>query len=121
MNEKILQLSESLKKALDNDERISLLNESEKRMNESEEVMSLAYQKDRALDDYNEMLKYFSDDSEEVKSARKELAEAKKTLEEHELVRDYLKKYQQVRMLFERINNTLFAYLNNDLCPEENR
>ena len=117
MNEEILKLSYQLKEALSNDERIIALNEAEKKMSESEEVMALSYQKDVALDKYNEMLKIYPDNSEEVVNARKDLALKKKTLEEHELVRDYLKKYQVVRELYDKINDTLFAYLDNHLCP----
>ncbi len=119
MTDELLTLTYQLKELLENDSRVLLLNEAEKAMNESEEIMALAYQKDMALDKYNEMLKYYSDDSEEVIKARQELALAKKNLEEHQLVRDYLAKYQQVRMLYEKINNTLFSLLNNNMCPRE--
>ena len=121
MNEEILNITYQLKEALNNDERIVNLNKIEKEMNESEEVMSLSYKKDMALDKYNEMLKYFADDSEEVIKARQELAQAKKELESHPLVRSYLKAYQEVRMLYEEINNTLFSYLNKNMCPNEEK
>lgn len=117
MNEELLNITYQLKEALNNDPRIVHLNEVEKKMSESEEVMSLSYKKDMALDKYNEMLKFFSDESEEVIQARRELAEAKKELESHPLVREYLKAYQEVRLLYEEINNTLFSYLNKNMCP----
>ena len=121
MDEKILTLTYQLKTALDNDERIVLLNKLEKEMNSNEEVMALSYRKDMALDRYNEMCKYFKDDSEEVIKARRLLAEAKKELESHPLVRDYLSIYQQVRLLYEHINETLFSYLNKNMCPSEGK
>ena len=117
MNEEILKLTYQLKDALNKDSRIVNLNQIEVAMNENEEVMSLSYKKDVALDKYNEMLKYFSDTSEEVIKARKELAKNKKELESHPLVREYLKAYQMVRMLYEEINNTLFSYINKNMCP----
>ena len=119
MTSELLSLTYQLKELLENDSRVLLLNEAEKKMNESDEVMSLAYKKDMALDKYNEMLKYYSDDSEEVRKARQELSSAKKNLEEHILVRDYLTKYQEVRMLYEKINNELFSYLNSNMCPSK--
>ena len=119
MNAEILNLATQLKEAINNDLRIIALNEVEQRMNNSEEVMSLSYRKDMALDEYNEMCRYFADDSEEVINARKKLAETKKELESHPLVRDYLSKYQQVRLLYEHINETLFSYLNKNMCPKE--
>ena len=119
MDEKILELTFQLKTALDNDPRIVLLNKLENEMNNNEEVMGLSYRKDMALDRYNEMAKYFKDDSEEVIKARQLLADAKKELESHPLVREYLSSYQQVRLLYEHINETLFTYLNKNMCPSE--
>ena len=119
MEENTYLQAEQLKENIANDPRVIRLLELEKKMNENEEVMALAYKKDMALDKYNEMLKFFKDDSEEVIKARQELAASKKELEEHELVRDYLKKYQEVRMLYEKINKTLFSYLDNQMCPKE--
>ena len=119
MDEKILSLSYQLKTALENDERVVLLNKLEQKMSSNEEVMALSYRKDMALDRYNEMCKFFKDDSEEVIKARKLLAEAKKELESHPLVREYLSAYQQVRLLYEHINETLFSYLNKNMCPNE--
>ena len=121
MDEKITELTYKLKEQLQNDPRIIALNESEKKMNESEEVMALSYRKDVALDHYNQLLKYYSDDSKVVVKAKQDLASAKKELESHPLVRDYLQKYQQVRLLFEQVNQSLFSMLNNDMCPKENK
>lgn len=119
MDEKLLLLTYQLKKSLDNDSRIVSLNRIENEMNSNEEVMALSYRKDMALENYNEMSKYFKDDSEEVNKARKQLSEAKKELESHPLVREYLSAYQQVRILYEHINETLFSYLNKNMCPNE--
>ena len=119
MDEILLSKTLKLKEELESDPRVVSLNEAEAKMNSSEEVMALAYRKNAALDKYNDLLKYYPDDSEEVKIVRQDLALAKKNLEEHELVRDYLIKYQAVRLLYEEINQTLFGILNNNLCPEE--
>ncbi len=119
MDEEIINLTYQLKASIENDSRIKKLNDVEKKMNASEEVMSLSYKKDVALDHYNEMVKYFKDDSDEVVNARKNLAEAKKELESHPLVREYLSSYQEVRLLYEHINETLFSYLNKNMCPKE--
>ena len=121
MDERLSELTYQLKEQLNNDPRVIALNESEKKMNESEEVMALSYKKDRALDYYNEMLRFFSDDSPATIKARQDLAQAKKELESHPLVRDYLKKYQEVRLLFEQVNKVLFSYLNKEMCPQEKK
>lgn len=116
MDEIISKLTYQLKENLIRDERMILLDKLEKEMNECDEVMALAYQKDMALDKYNDMLRLFKDDSEEVITSRRELSDAKKKLEEHPLVRKYLKAYQDVRLLYEHINDTLFSYLNRNMC-----
>ena len=119
MNEEILKLTYKLKKAIESDERIIALNKIEKEMENNEEVMALSYKKDVYLDKYNELGKYYSDDSDELIKARRDFATAKKELESHPLVREYLLKYQKVRLLYEEINDTLFSYLNNNMCPKE--
>lgn len=116
MTQEIYELANRLKKEIDSDERIIVLNSLENQLNDSEVIMKLAYRKDIAVDKYNDMLRIYKDDSEEVINARKELATAKKELEENDLVRQYLKAYQQVRILYQNINETLFSYLNVSMC-----
>jgi len=101
----------SLKELLDNDERVILLDDLEKKMNENEEVMALAYQKDLAVNDYSDALNHFSSDSEEVKKAQRNLFIKKEALDNHPLVRDYLKAYSEVRDLYYQINEILFNNL----------
>ena len=112
MDEIIIELTYRLKESIKNDERVILLNEIEKEMNDSNEVIALAYQKDMAVDKYNDMLRLFKDDDDEVINARRDLSNKKKALEEHPLVRKYLKAYQEVRLMYETINTTLFSYIN---------
>lgn len=119
MNEQIANLVYQLKTEMQNDERIIRLNNLEKQMNENEEVMRLSYLKDIALDDYNKMMAFFKEGSEEVIKARRKFADAKKELESNPLVREYLAAYQQVRLLYELINETLFSYINKNMCPKE--
>ena len=119
MNERLFYLTNEVKKFLNEDNRIISLNIIEKEMNDNEEVMALAYQKDMALDEYNQILKIYSDNSEEANKARHNLYLKKKELESHPLVKKYLKAYQEVRILYELINEKLFSYLSNDFCPKE--
>ena len=78
MDEKIYSLAFELKELLSHDERITLLDSLEKKLNENEEVMALAYQKDVAVTNYSDVLNHFSENSEEVKKAQKELYENKR-------------------------------------------
>ena len=108
----IYSLSYELKDLLTNDPRIIHLNELEKKMNESEEVMALAYQKDVAVTEYSDALNHFSRDSEEVKNAQHNLHIKKEALDNHPLVREYLKAYSEVRDLYYQLNDILFSNLN---------
>ena len=108
----IYSLSYELKDLLTNDPRIIRLNELEKKMNENEEVMALAYQKDVAVTEYSDSLNHFAKDSEEVKKAQHNLYIKKEALDNHPLVRDYLKVYSEVRDLYFELNDILFSNLN---------
>ena len=108
----IYSLSYELKDLLNNDERIIALNKLEKEMNENEEVMALAYQKDLAINEYSDALNHFASDSEEVKKAQHNLHLKKEALDNHPLVREYLKAYSEVRDLYFQLNDILFSNLN---------
>ena len=121
MEESIYLTAEKLKSALNNHPSFIALNKAEEKMNSDKEVIKLAYAKDMALNEYNDILRYYSSDSEEAKKYQKKLYEAKKKLEEHPLVREYLRLYQEVRKLYEEINGILFSSLNTSMCPKENK
>ena len=108
MNESLLAKVESLKSALEKDERVLLLNEVEERMNKDEEVMKLAYQKDMALLAFEDALKHFPESSQEVKDAQNRLYKSKLALDEHPLVIEYKQKYKAVRELYDQVNKELF-------------
>ena len=108
----IYSLSYELKDLLDNDKRIIVLNKLEKEINDNEEVMALAYQKDLAISKYNDALNHFPKDSEVVKKAQHNLHLKKEALDNHPLVREYLKAYSEVRDLYYQLNDILFSNLN---------
>ena len=110
-----------LKEKLDSDPRVVLLNKLEKEMNENEEVMALAYQKDMAAINYSDVLNHFSEDSAEAQDALKKLHEAKLNLDNHPLVKEYLKAYIEVRDLYNEINGILFSDFSANLCPKEKK
>ena len=119
MSKDIYQKASDLKETLDKDSRILLLNKLEKEMDESEEVMALAYQKDMASVKYSDILNHFSKESDEAKQALKELSLAKEKLNNHPLVKEYLKVYGEVRDLYMEINDILFSDFSANLCPKE--
>ena len=118
MEKEIYQKAMSLKEMIDNDERIINLSRIEKEMENNEEVMALSYKKDLASTKYSDILNYYSEDSEEAKKALKELHEAKLNLDNHPLVKEYLKAYKEVRELYQSINEILFSNFNANLCPK---
>lgn len=107
----IYLLAGELKDLLDNDERIIRLNKLENELNNNEEVMALSYQKDLAVSSYSDALNHFANNSEEMKKYQHELFLKKEALDNHQLVKSYLKAYSEVRDLYFQINEILF----NDL------
>lgn len=108
MDIKLLELTNNLKKEIENDQRVILLNNLDKEISSNEEIMSLAYKKDVASTNYSDLLKIYKDDSREVVNARKALYEAKKNLDSHPLIVSYNKAYRDVKELLDEINKSLF-------------
>lgn len=115
----IYLLAGELKDLLDNDERIIRLNKLENELNNNEEVMALSYQKDLAVSAYSDALNHFANDSKEIKQYQHELFLKKEALDNHPLVKEYLKAYSEVRDLYFQINEILFNDLS--LHPKEKR
>ena len=107
----IYLLAGELKDLLDNDERIIRLNKLENELNNNEEVMALSYQKDLAVSSYSDALNHFANNSEEMKKYQHDLFLKKEALDNHPLVKEYLKAYSEVRDLYFQVNEILF----NDL------
>lgn len=118
MENEIYQKAMTLKQLLNEDERIIKLQRIEKEMENNEEVMALTYKKDAAASRYSDILKYYSEDSDEAKTALKALHEAKLNLDNHPLVKQYLEAYKEVRELYQSINEILFSNFNANLCPK---
>lgn len=111
MNEDIYSLAGQLKDLLANDERILRLNKLEKELSNNEEVMALAQQKDTAVSFYSDALNHFANDSEEIKKYQHELFVKKEALDNHPLVKEYMKAYNEVRDLYFNLNEVLFSDL----------
>lgn len=107
----IYLLAGELKDLLDNDERLIRLNKLENELNNNEEVMALSYQKDLAVSSYSDALNHYANNSEEIKKYQHELFLKKEALDNHPLVKEYLKAFSEVRDLYFQVNEILF----NDL------
>ena len=104
----IYLLAGELKDLLDNDERLIRLNKLENELNNNEEVMALSYQKDLAVSAYSDALNHYANNSPEIKKYQHELFLKKEALDNHPLVKSYLKAYSEVRDLYFQINEILF-------------
>ncbi len=119
MNNELYSSLVSLKEAIENDKRVKALNEIEKRMSEDEEVMRLSYLKDVASFEYDDALKHFKEDDEVVLQKQKTLYETKYNLDSHPLVKEYNQKYQEVRLLYNHINDVLFSeFVSKNKCQK---
>lgn len=107
MDEKIYNLCKSINEELNNDDRIILLNKLDKELNDSYEVYKLANKKDECLEKYISLKDLYGEDNKEVREALKELSAAKEALNNHPLVKEYLKVYSEVRDVYIQINNIL--------------
>ena len=114
----LYQKIEELKDLINQDIRIKNLLEAEAKMNASEEVQLLSYKKDIATSEYSDILNHYDRDSETAIKYQKKLYEAKKALDEHPLVKEYMKCYIIVRDLYNEINSVLFSNLEENLSPK---
>lgn len=122
MNEDLILEVYKLKEVLENDPRVKDMLEAERIMKNDEDVMRLSYRFSIANDEYNEALRHFKIDSGEARNAQKKLYEAKLALDSNPLVSDYLKKYQQVRLMYSQIDEIVFAKFHNKAkCLNEKR
>ena len=98
-----------LKESIENDPRVLALNEIDARLSKDEEVMKLSYKKDLAIVSYEDAINHFGEKSEQALKAQKELHLAKLELDSHPLVKEYNAKYQEVRLMYNHINEELFG------------
>ena len=108
MDQILLEKVQALKSYIDNSDEIKELNHLNELLEKDEEVMKLAYLKDMKLLKYEDSLKHFKEDSEEVKQAQKELHKAKLDLDSNVLVKKYNAQYKIVKEMYDKINEEIF-------------
>ena len=109
----------ALKEILEKDERVIKLKQDEYEMENSEEVMRLSYSFSCAQDEYNDILKHFKPDSDEARKYQRKLYESKANLDSHPLVKKYLQSYQEVRLIYNKIQKEIFNPFNTHECKEK--
>lgn len=116
MNDSVFEIAYKLKDCIDNSLEVQNLKKAEEEMENCEEVMALSYRYSVAQTEYSDLLKIYSQDSDECKASQHKLYLAKKALDEHPLVKNYLKCYQVVRHMYEQIDKTLFSKYREHEC-----
>lgn len=119
MKNEVLEKSYSLKEAMEQSEIFKRLQQSEQQMEQNEEVMLLGFAFSNAQTDYNDILKHFASESPEAKTVQKKLYETKKKLDEHPLVREYLHNFQEVRKIYDSIQENIFTPFTGHGCNEK--
>jgi cell fate (sporulation/competence/biofilm development) regulator YlbF (YheA/YmcA/DUF963 family) len=105
----IITLAQNVKDDLESDERVLKLNELDKALNQNQTLLLLTETYQRAQNNYQSMWESFGDDSPQLLRARSELHQVKIQVDSHPLVRDYLKAYGLVRVLYTQIQQRIFA------------
>ena len=116
MDDKIFFLANSINESLKEDPRVKKLLELENVLNDSYDVFLLSNKKDSALEKYTRLKDLYGDDHIEVMSALKELKTAKEELNNHPIVKEYLKVYSEVRDLYLEIDNILLSDYRGGNC-----
>jgi cell fate (sporulation/competence/biofilm development) regulator YlbF (YheA/YmcA/DUF963 family) len=105
----IIALAHELKSVLEADERVLHLNILDQQLNQQQSLLQLTETYQRAQANYQSMWESYGDDSPHLLRARAELHQAKTMVDSHPLVKDYLKAYGLVRVLYQHIQQKIFA------------
>ena len=101
MEQNLYEKLTALKEGIAKDPRVIKLNELDQKLSSDEEAMKLSYQKDLMSTYYEDAIKHFGEESKEAKEAQKKLYEAKYKLDSLQIVKEYNKAYQEVRLLYQ--------------------
>ena len=113
MDSKLLIELENLKDDIKNSLEYKEFLVYEKELEESEEVQILSYKKEMAIVDYEDSLKHFKEDSDEVKAAKNKLNQAISLLNSNEIVIKYNKALTKLNILLKEVEQEIFGDLND--------
>lgn len=108
MDEKLVEKLSLLKTEIIRSKEYQEFIEIEKKLTSNEEVMVLSYKKDMALVEYEDGLKHYSKNSQELININKKLAEATYNLNNHPLVKEYKKKLDALNKLYLEVENIIY-------------
>lgn len=105
----IIALAQALKDTLEADERVKDLMQLDSQLNQQQTLLALTETYQRAQANYQAMWESYGDESPYVLRARAELHQVKLQVDSHPLVKAYLKAYGQVRLIYQTIQEKIFA------------
>ncbi|MFA6667317.1 MAG: hypothetical protein WCS51_03055 [Bacilli bacterium] len=110
MNEKLLLDLINLQKEIKNTEEYKDVLLKNSLLENSDEVKLLSYKKDMAIVEYEDTLKHYNKNSNEVLSAEKVMAKSIYELNNHKLVKEYNASFAKLNNVYEEINQELFSF-----------
>ena len=116
MEEKIYFLAKEINEELNKNQDVVLLNKLDKELNDSYEVCTLSNKKDEALEKYISNKDLYGEDDKRTVDSLKALQLAKKELNNHPIVKQYLEVYSRVRDLYLEINHLLLDEYKGGKC-----
>ena len=109
MDDRIYILAKQINDELNQNEDVILLNELDKKLNDNFEVYQLSNKKDEALEKYLSNKELYGEDNEITNKSLQELKNAKESLQNHPLVKEYMEVYSRVRDLYIKIDDILLG------------
>lgn len=105
-----------LKEILNSHPKVELLLTCETFLEASDEVKKISQKVKDKEKQFNKLSEIYDANHALIKKAQKELFKAKTLLDQHPLVLNYLKAYQDVRLLYEKVNETIFNIFQDESC-----
>lgn len=110
MNERLLEDSIKLRNEILNSEEYKNVVIKNRLMESSDEVKILSYKKDMAIMNYEDALRHYDKNSLEVIDAEKNMAQAIYNLNNHQVVKEYNKAFEELSNIYKEINSELFEF-----------
>ncbi|MBQ9266200.1 MAG: YlbF family regulator [Bacilli bacterium] len=113
MDSRLIIELENLKDDIKNSEEYKEFLIKEKELENNEEVQILSYKKEMAIVEYEDSLKHFAENSDEVKTAKNKLNQAISLLNSHKIVIEYNNALTKLNILLSEVEREIFGDLND--------
>ena len=113
MDSRLIIELENLKDDIKNSEEYKEFLIKEKELENNEEVQLLSYKKEMAIVEYEDSLKHFAENSDEVRKAKNKLNQTITLLNSHKIVIEYNKALTKLNILLSEVEREIFGDLND--------